>query len=138
MASSAIRTRIEYFASLQAAQRALGHSVDLTELAAVRAKSRELLIELKSISSGAQDGDDASSQTPGLVRIDRALAEQADHTRTILSQIDFAQLRATIPQLSSEHPEEVRGLVDLLLAGDLDSDKNLRILEYLITMLTTE
>jgi len=137
MASSAIRTRIEYFASLQAAQRALGHSVDLTELAAVRAKSRELLIELKSISSGAQDGDDASSQTPGLVRIDRALAEQADHTRAILSQIDFAQLRATIPDLSIEHPEEVRGLIDLLLSGDLDDGKNLRILEYLITILAT-
>ena len=133
MAKAELRKRVERFSSLQAAQRALARSVHPSHLAPVREQSRALLIQLQALSSEAPaDGDDA------LVQIDRALDAQAQRTLTILEGVDLAQLRATVPMLAQQHRDEVCGLVDVLLAGDLEADKILRTIEYLITMLAAE
>lgn len=141
MSSSEIRRRVERFASLQAAHRALCHSVHPSQLESVRGESRALLILLQTYSTQIQAGGQkpALDAAPvSLEDIDRGLFEQSERTLTVLGRINLAQLRATIPALSEQHPEEVCGLIDLLLSGDLDSDKNLRMLEYLITIMSTQ
>ncbi|MBW2420496.1 MAG: hypothetical protein JRH19_18285, partial [Deltaproteobacteria bacterium] len=113
-----LRKRIERFASLQAAHRALARSVHPSELAVVREQSRGLLIRLQGLSSELRDdgaGAPAAEGSISLEEIDRVLADQ-----------------------SVRYPDEVGGLVDLLLTGDLEDDKILRTLEYLITMLSAE
>ncbi|MBW2275207.1 MAG: hypothetical protein JRG96_18225, partial [Deltaproteobacteria bacterium] len=136
-----LRKRIERFASLQAAHRALARSVHPSELAVVREQSRGLLIRLQGLSSELRDdgaGAPAAEGSISLEEIDRVLADQSVRTLVILVGIDFAQLRATVPLLAQRYPDEVGGLVDLLLTGDLEDDKILRTLEYLITMLSAE
>jgi len=138
MDNSTLRSLIEEFASLQAAHRALAHSVHPSALAPVKGQSRALLIQLQALSSDqkAQAASRPSHET--LEQIRDGLKEQAERTLTVLKGIELAQLRASIPALAQQHPEEVCGLVDVLLTGDLEGDKTLRTLEYLITMLSTE
>jgi hypothetical protein len=105
----------------------------------VREQSRDLLIQLQGLSSRAQGRDPRSEPDAiGLEQIDQALAQQVHRTLEILSGIDLPQLRASIPLLSIQHPEEVRGIVDVILAGDIENDKSLRTLEYVVTILSTE
>jgi len=81
-----------------------------------------------------EDGRDPVS----VEEVTRALDEQTERTLELLSGIDLSQLRATIPVVSRDNPDEVRGLVDTLLSGDLGDDKRLRTLEYLITELSAD
>jgi len=142
MDKSTLRSLIEEFASLQAAHRALAHAVHPSALAPVKEQSRELLIQLQALSADsggdARDGSGAEPSEEALEQIRSGLKEQSGRTLAVLQGIELPQLRATIPLLSQQHPEEVRGLVDVLLSGDLEEDKSLRTLEYLITMLSTE
>jgi hypothetical protein len=139
MDKAELRKRIEQFASLQAAHRALARSVHPSKLAAVREQGRNLLIQLQGLSSRFRAGG-ANEAGAGMTleQIDLELSGQSARTLEILANIDLTQLRATIPLLAQQHPDEVGGLVDLLLTGDLEDDKILRTLEYLITMLSAE
>ncbi len=138
MDNSTLRSLIEEFASLQAAHRALAHSVHPSALAPVKDQSRALLIQLQALSSDQKTQTGSGPSHEIVEQIRAGLKEQAERTLTVLEGIELPQLRASIPVLSQQHPEEVRGLIDVLLTGDLEEDKSLRILEYLITMLSTE
>ncbi len=142
MDQSTLRSLIEEFASLQAAHRALAQAVHPSALAPVKQQSRALLIQLQALSSSTEAaGDDQARGGPSqqtLEQIRCGLKEQTGRTLAVLEEIKLPQLRASIPLLSQQHPEEVCGLVDVLLSGDLAGDKSLRTLEYLITMLSTE
>ncbi len=135
MGNAALEERLRRFTGLTAAQRALSRSIHPAELAPLHEQSRSLLIELRDLAGRAESGEAPASV---LEHVDRALVEQSERTRTFVDQIDMRQLRATIPMIAHQHPDEVGGLVDLLLGGDLASDKNLRMLEYLITLLCAE
>jgi hypothetical protein len=137
MQNTELQVRLERFGSLQAAYRALARSVHPAELAPVREQGKSFLIQLQDLSARAETQPELLGEV-AFQRIDQALNEQADRTRSILSGMEMSQLRATIPTLSSTHPGEVAGLVDVLLSGDLEDDKNLRTLEYLVTMLSAE
>ncbi|MGH0033688.1 MAG: hypothetical protein ACQGVK_01530 [Myxococcota bacterium] len=142
MASSeAIRQRIRLFASLQAAHRALAREAHPSALGPLRREARNLLVRLQKL-SGLADEDEASDGSPEhdaeLASVDRILEAQTSRTLTILDSIEFSQLRAIAPGLVQKHPEELKGLVDVLLEGDLNDDKSLRTLEYLITLLSTD
>lgn len=142
--NSKLRELTHRFASLQAAHRALARSVHPSELDPIRKQSRALLVKLQSLSTQLQEqGPVTSSQseTSEPVTIDsvaRALGQQAERTLVVLTGLGLAQLRATIPTLAKEHPDEVCGLIDVLLSGPLEDDKQLRALEYLITMLSAD
>jgi hypothetical protein len=140
MDASGIKNRAGWFASLQAAHRALARSVHPTELAAVKEQSRELLIQLQALSGGAADAGDgmASSEPARLQAIDSALDEQTRRLLDVLRNIEVSQLRATLPQLVREHRDEVTGLLDVLLSDDLSDAGTLRTFEYVITMLSAE
>lgn len=135
MGQSALEDRLRRFTSLTAAQRALSRSIHPAELAPLHEQSRSLLIELRDLVRSARGGDMPSSV---IEHLDVALAEQSERTRAFIDQIDMRQLRATIPMIAHQHPDEVCGLVDLLLDGDLSADKHLRTLEYLVTLLSAE
>ena len=136
MDSAGLKQKAARFASLQAAHRALARSVHPAELTAVREQSRTLLIALRDLAASARSGADVN---PEMLRtVDSALEVQTERTLAILSKIELSQMRASIPQLVTEHPDEVKGLLDVLLAGDLDDGKTMRTLEYLITMLAAE
>jgi len=135
MGRAALEERLRRFTGLTAAQRALSRSIHPAELAPLHEQSRALLIELRDLVGRAEEG-----KTPATVleTLDAALAEQSERTRAFVDQIDMRQLRATVPMIAHQHPDEVCGLVDLLLDGELASDKHLRTLEYLITLLSAE
>lgn len=137
MQNSQLQERLARFGSLQAAYRALARSVHPAELAPVREQSKSFLIQLQDLSARAETQPELLGSA-AFQRIDHALDEQANRTRMILSAMEMSQLRATIPTLAATHPGEVGGLVDVLITGDIEDDKNLRILEYLITMLSAE
>ncbi|RLE20537.1 MAG: hypothetical protein DRJ50_10600, partial [Actinobacteria bacterium] len=140
MASRALDDRISRFTGLSAAQRALSRSIHPSELAPLHEQSRALLIELRDVVARSKADDASNDEVSSTVldHFDRALHEQSERTREFVDRIDMRQLRATVPLIAHQHPEEVGGLVDVLLGGDLDSDKQLRILEYLITLLSAE
>lgn len=140
MAPRALDDRISQFTGLSAAQRALSRSIHPSELAPLHEQSRGLLIDLRDLvaRSKADDRSNGEVSSAILEHFDRALHEQSERTRDFVDRIDMRQLRATVPLIAHQHPEEVCGLVDVLLDGDLVSDKQLRILEYLITLLSAE
>jgi hypothetical protein len=145
LSTEVIRRRTRRFASLRAAQRALSRSVHPSELAQANEHGRQLVIQIQALGAHARDGSgaapaeaDLADRRADLEQIDQLLDEISTRTHAILDGVDISQLRSIVPVLAAEHPEEVRGLIDVLLDGDLESDKNLRTLEYLVTVLCSE
>jgi hypothetical protein len=139
--SMEIRRRIRLFASLQAAHRALAREAHPSALGPLRKESRDLLVRLQKLSNWAEGGGEVADPpevAAELESVDRVLEGQTTRTLAILDSIEFAQLRALAPTLVQRNPEELKGLLDVLLEGDLEDDKSLRTLEYLITLLSTE
>ena len=135
-ANAEIRERIQLFSLLRAAQRALSRCMHPAALDPVREHGRQLLIQLQALADAG--ADDAERHAEALAGIDRLLAHHMGQTLEIVANLDFAQLRAAGPRLCSEHPDDVRALIDLMLKHDLRHNKALRLLEFLITMLSTE
>ncbi len=129
---SKIRGRTQKFTSLRAAQRALARIVHPAVLSDVREQGRQLLIELQALSEWRKGGD------PDFAGVDALLADQTTQTLELIGRVEFSQLHAKAHRLCLDHPDEVCSLVDVLTEGDLSQDKNLRLLEYLITMLSVE
>jgi hypothetical protein len=142
LSPEAVRLRSQRFASLRAAQRALSRSVHPSELAQANEQGRQLVIQLQAL--GARAGEsvaDAAAreqQQAELRRVDALLADVSQRTRAILERVGFSQLRSIVPMLADEHPDEVRGLIDVVIEGGLAEDRDLRTLEYLVTVLCSE
>jgi hypothetical protein len=129
-----IRERSRRFTSLRAAQRILAHSTHPSELEATFEQGRAVLLELQSLDQGACE----SSARECLARVDRNLDEISSRTREILARTPISEIRAQLPRLAAEHPGEIEGLIETILEGDPGSDKNLRTLEYLVTLRCSE
>jgi hypothetical protein len=145
LTTSEIRERVQRFASLRAAQRALNRSLHPSELALANQQGRQILIELQALSGRAEEAErsprserEKANDRDDLHRVDLLLHDISLRTRELLESLEIIHLRSTAPLIAAQHPDEVRGLVDLLLEGDLEDDKNLRMLEYLITVLSSE
>jgi len=136
-AGAEVRRRAERFASLRAAQRALSRAVHPRELAEANQQARELVIQLQELSGRVQASSGAIDRE-AFVHIDGLLDQASQRLLGILDRIDIAALRSSVPPLLAEHPEDVRGLVDVLAEGELANDDDLRKLEYLVTMLCSE
>jgi len=140
-----IRKRVQRFASLRAAQRALNRSLHPSELALANQQGRQILIELQALSSRAEEAEcsprserEKASDRDDLRRMDLLLHDISLRTRELLESLEICHLRSTASLIAAQHPDEIRGLIDLLLEGDLEDDKNLRTIEYLITVLSSE
>jgi hypothetical protein len=135
-ADAEIRQRIQQFSLLRAAQRALSRCMHPSALDPVREHSRQLLIQLQALADAG--ADEAERHAEALAGIDRLLAHQMGLMLEIVADLEFEQLRAAGPRLCSEHPDDVRALIDVMLKYDIRHNKPLRLLEFLITMLSTE
>ena len=140
-----IRKRVQRFASLRAAQRALNRSLHPSELALANRQGRQILIELQALSSRAEEAEcsprserEKASDRDDLRRMDLLLHDISLRTRELLESLEISHLRSTASLIAAQHPDEIRGLIDLLLEGDLEDDKNLRTIEYLITVLSSD
>jgi hypothetical protein len=130
-----IRKRSRRFTSLRAAQRILAHSAHPSELEATFEQGRAVLLELQSLDQNA--GEEPSAREC-LGRIDRSLDEISSRTREILARTPISELRAHLPRLAEEHPGEIEGFIETILEGGAGSDKQLRILEYVVTLRCSE
>jgi hypothetical protein len=106
-------------------------------------QGRQLLIQLQALSDGpAPDGlagnEGNAEAEEALLQVDGLLRHQIGMTLEIVGDLEFAQLRAEGPRLCEKHADDVRALIDVMLESNLDRDKNLRLLEYLITLLATD
>jgi hypothetical protein len=145
LTTAGIRERVQRFASLRAAQRALNRSLHPSELALANQQGRQILIELQALSSRVEQAEllprserERSSDRSELHRLDLLLHDISLRTRELLESLEISHLRSTAPLIAAQHPDEIRGLIDLLLEGDLEDDKTLRMLEYLITVSSSE
>jgi hypothetical protein len=134
------------FASLRAAQRALADLAHPAELEQTLEQGREILLELQSLSiraneagSGPRSEGQAAADRAAVQRVARLLDGLSARTGEILEQKPISQLRSHLRERSVENADELRGLIDVILEGSgFDSDRNLRQLEFLATLLSSE
>jgi len=128
-----IRQRVERFSQLRAAQRALARCMHPAALDSLREQGRELLIQLQAV--GPEESP--VRVEVALREIDRLLSHHLGQTHELLGKLEFAQLRAVGAELCRDKPDELRALVDLILLGSLSDDQEIRLVEYLVTMLSS-
>jgi hypothetical protein len=140
-----IQRRSSRFASLRAAQRALAELAHPAELEQMIERGRKILIELQALSirateasTGPRSAEQETADATALEGVDRLLDDLSARTHEILDQKPIAQLRTNLRERSEDHPDEIRGLIDVIIEGDVERDKNLRFLEFLITLLSSE
>ena len=144
MNNSDIRRRVQLFSSLRAGQRALARCIHPSQVAPLRQRGRQVLIGLQALGAATRDGQDEKDDDQlaaleeTLQEVDGLISEQTAETLEIIQRLEFDQLRATGRRLSLNHPEEVAALVDVMLQGDLEDNKILRLIEYLATMMCSE
>jgi hypothetical protein len=126
-----IGKRARRFASLRAAQRALSELAHPDDLENMMAQGGELLVQLQALSSSAADHE-------ALGPVDRLLDEMSARTATALDRISISQLRVAMKERVVQHREEVRGLIDVVLDGDVEDPGRLTMLEFLVTLLSSE
>jgi len=133
------------FASLRAAQRALADLAHPAELEQTIEKGRKILLKLQSLgilateaSSGPGSEEQEAAARVSIRAVEKLLADLSARTAEILDEKPISQLRAQLRERSAEHPDEARGLIEVILAGDVERDKNLRLLEFLVTLLSSE
>ena len=140
-----IQKRSSRFASLRGAQRALAELAHPAELEQMIEQGRKILIELQALSirateasAGPCSAEQESADATALGGVDGLLDDFSARTHEILDQKPIAQLRTNLRERSAESPDEIRGLIDVILEGDVERDKNLRFLEFLVTLLSSE
>jgi hypothetical protein len=145
MNNSDIRRRVQLFSALRAGQRALARCIHPSQVAPLRQRGREVLIRLQALGAVARDGGRAEKDDEQLAALEETLHEvdglisvQTSETLEIIQRLEFNQLRATGRRLSLSHPEEVAALIDVMLQGDIEDNKLLRLIEYLVTMTCSE
>jgi hypothetical protein len=132
---NSVRGRIERFARLRAALRALAPSIHFSDREGLDEAFSELRGWLRRATSLAADAPDALPNL--LARIDSNLDVLRGELFAHLRRLSLAQLRSTLPAHRAAHPEEVLALLDECLFG-YDGPDSAAVLDYLITLLATE
>lgn len=143
-----VHERVERFAALRSAQRALAPSVRVARQLFSAIEARDLLERLRSIARGP-GGEEAADSThderaappdagASLREIDEHLDEVALRLLDALDAVSIAQLRATLPTTAATYPEEVVALLNLCAGSARGHAQRLRVTEYLLTLLTSE
>lgn len=129
-----LREWAERFSLLRAAQRAMARCMHPAALDPLREQGRQLLIQLQA----AEREESPVGSEVALRETERLLTHHLGQTLELLGKLEFAQLRAAGPELRRDKPEELRALVDVTLLGNLADDQEIRLVEYLVTMLCAE
>ena len=134
----AVQERSRRFASLRAAQRALSDLAHPGELETSLAQGSELLRRLQALSPSGASRKSPESAADELQEIDLLLDALSAAIRAIVDDQPINQLISLFQHYTTTHPEEIRGVIDALLEGDLAAWKNLRLIEFLVTSLCCE
>jgi hypothetical protein len=144
----AVHERVERFAALRSAQRALAPSVREAGQLFSAIEARDLLERLRSIArapAGEEEADasrDERAAAPDagafLREIDERLDEVASRLLDALDAVSIAQLRATLPTTAVTYPEEVVALLNLCAGSARGHAQRLRVTEYVLTLLSSD
>jgi hypothetical protein len=129
-----LRERVARFRLLRAAQRALACCMHPAILEPLRQEGRQLLIQLREVDQRPSVVRD----DPRLAEIDRLLSHHLGGTLERIGQLEFAQLRAAGPALVRDKPEDLLALVEVTLQGGRAGGQQVRLVEYIVTMLCVE
>jgi len=132
-----LRVRVRRFASLRAAQRALGTAVHPSELERANQLGRAALIDLERLRVEAEEQGQSLAPV-ALAQVDGRLDDIASHARATLARLDVPALRNALTDLAGENLVEAQGLIDLLIEPGVPDGDGLRTLEYLVTLASTE
>jgi hypothetical protein len=140
-----IARRTQRFASLRAAQRALSNLARVSDLEGMMDQGGELLVQLQALSvrapeieGAALSPEESAADLEALHGVDRLLDQMSARTGAALDRISISQLRLTLKERAAEHREEVRGVIDVILDGDVEDEARLAMLEFLVTLLCAE
>lgn len=134
--------RINRFSTLRAAERALKPSVRRRRELPSASVGRDLLVRLRHLLAHTRGKRTREENAPPaaaeLARIDERLDLFSRQLRATADRSPMAQLRATLPSIAYEHPEEVAALLDLCLEGDASPATRLPLVDYLVTLLASD
>jgi hypothetical protein len=126
------------FGSLRAAQRALSGLAPVSDLEAMMAQGGELLVRLQALNRRASEPEQTAADLEALREVDRRLDEMSARTGAALDRISISQLRLTLKERADQHGDEIHGVLDVVLDGDLESQDRREMLEFLVTLVCTE
>jgi len=144
----AVHERVERFAALRNAQRALAPSLRDADQLFPPDQVRDMLARLRALaqSPGSEaepsaDGEEptlSSERTAALDEVDGLLQQVGSRIVEALDSVSLAQLRATLPATATTYPEEVLALLNLCASHAAGNDPRLRVAEYMLTLLSSE
>lgn len=129
---SEIQVRSRRYAALRSAQRILGESLHPAELQRLLDQGRSVRARLQALQAQAEGGP---ADPSGLQQVDRLLDRLSAETRGMLHRLAPTEGRQLLRRLAQDQPDLLRVLTEILLAGDLEADADLRMLEFLVTLL---
>lgn len=139
-AGASLRARIERFARLRAAHRALPVCAECLEGAEARENRADALRQDLGRLTALGDSPEAleSSWTRGAASIDACLDEMESDLLARVDRLDFPTLRAHLPRAVETHRREGIALLDVVLGERQGLPRRLGKVEYLVTLLSTE
>ena len=135
---AALRRRMERFARIRSAHRALPPAVaDLRGVEEREARAKAIRGQLMELAQAAK----ASGVMPGagaFATVDRELDAMERDSLAQFDSIEFSALRAAIPRAAELNPKEVIALLEMLLLDRENLERRLLRVEYVITILSTD
>ncbi len=135
-----VRGRLKRYAALRAALRAVSPAFPPETSGSLQERAQELSGRLRRAAS-PDEQPEAAKQTPlhvELERIDQAWVEFARELLSLVSDLPLSQLRATLPAVQESNPDEVLALLDLCVADERALGERWNLLDYLVTLASTE
>ena len=138
-----VQDRAARYATLRAAKRALSGSVREAATSGLDETVFEIrtgLSQLSAVLSGKDGASITGRPAPSvlLAKIDAGLDDVARTLRAQLDDAPLTQLRATLPAVCDRHPDEVAALLDLCLPATPQVEERDALIDYLVTLLSTE
>jgi hypothetical protein len=135
-----VRGRLKRYAALRAALRAVSPAFPPETSLELQERVQELSGRLRRAAFPEEEPGEAT-QTPlhaELEQIDQAWAEFSRELLSLVSDLPLSQLRATLPAVQESNPEELLALLDLCVADERPLGKRWNLLDYLVTVASTE
>jgi hypothetical protein len=136
--------RIRRYSTLRAAERALQPTVRLRRKHPTAALGLDLLIDLRELltqvqsQGGASSGGEPDREELDLERVDSRLKEFSRKLEQTIGHTSLAQFRATLRAITRKNRAEATALLDFCLESEGRASRDLALVDYLITLLSSE
>lgn len=130
--------RINRYATLRAAERAIEPSVRDRRKLPTASIGRDLLFSLRGASKAVHDGGGDTGAVQSLIEdIDNTLTEYAQQLKTIINETPMIQLRASLPSIADQFRVEAIALLDVCLEQEEIDECPMLLVDFLITLLSS-